>query len=143
MIAMWVLKQVKKKMILLSWNMVPESLFILIFKEGSSASPIVGESHVNVMAHHTVFINSNLGMHSDSVGPMGQTSIARKVVIDQPPGGTVNDYHSSGYDYINSRQEKYIKFQQKLAISVKLMKINQKASIKGQLKQIKYLIPLI
>ena len=35
---MWVLKQVKKKMILLSWYMVPESLFILIFKEGSSAS---------------------------------------------------------------------------------------------------------
>ena len=52
------------------------------------------------MAHHTVFINSNLGMHSDSVGPLGQSSIARKVVIDQPAGGLVNDYHSSPFDYV-------------------------------------------
>ena len=69
-------------------------------KEGSSSSPVVGESHINVMAHHTVFINSNLGMHSDSVGPLGQSSIARKVVIDQPAGGLVNDYHSSPFDYV-------------------------------------------
>ena len=48
----------------------------------------------------TVFINSSLGMHNDSVGPMGQTTIARKVVIDQPPGTTVNDYHSNLCDYV-------------------------------------------
>ena len=39
-------------------------------------------------------------MHSDSIGPLGQTSIARKVVIDQPQGGIVNDYHRSGFDYV-------------------------------------------
>ena len=69
-------------------------------QEGSSSSPLVGQQHINVMAHHTVFINSSLGMHNDSVGPMGQTTIARKVVIDQPPGGLVNDYHSNLMDYV-------------------------------------------
>ena len=69
-------------------------------QEGSSASPLIGQQHINVMAHHTVFIHSSLGMHNDSVGPMGQTTIARKVVIDQPPGGTVNDYHSNLCDYV-------------------------------------------
>ena len=69
-------------------------------QEGSSSAPLIGQQHINVMAHHTVFINSNLGMHNDSVGPMGQTTIARKVVIDQPPGSTVNDYHSNLMDYV-------------------------------------------
>jgi hypothetical protein len=70
-------------------------------QEGSSSAPLVGQQHINVMAHHTVFINSSLGFHNDSVGPRGQTTIARKVVIDQPPGSTVNDYHSSLMDYVS------------------------------------------
>ena len=69
-------------------------------QEGSSSAPLVGQQHINVMAHSTVFINSSLGMHNDSIGPMGQTTIARKVVVDQPPGGTVNDYHSSLLDFV-------------------------------------------
>ena len=69
-------------------------------QEGSSASPLVGQQHINVMAHHTIFINSSLGMHNDTIGPLGQSTIARKVVIDQPPGSTVNDYHSSLMDYV-------------------------------------------
>ena len=69
-------------------------------QEGSSSSPLIGQQHINVMAHHTVFINSSLGMHNDTIGPMGQTTIARKVVIDQPPGGLVNDYHSNLMDYV-------------------------------------------
>ena len=69
-------------------------------QEGSSASPLVGQQHINVMAHHTIFINSSLGMHNDTIGPLGQSTIARKVVIDQPPGSTVNDYHSSLVDYV-------------------------------------------
>ena len=52
------------------------------------------------MAHHTVFINSSLEMHNDSVGPMGQTAIARKVVIDAPHGSMINDFHSLAFDYI-------------------------------------------
>jgi hypothetical protein len=69
-------------------------------QEGSSSAPLVGQQHINVMAFSNVFINSSLGMHNDSIGPMGQTTIARKVVVDQPPGGTVNDYHSSLLDFV-------------------------------------------
>ena len=65
--------------------------------EGGTA---VAAGHVNVLAYHTLFINSTLGMHNDSIGPVGQTTIARKVVIDAPPGGMVHDYHSTPYDYI-------------------------------------------
>jgi hypothetical protein len=61
---------------------------------------VVAMGHVNVMAYHTLFINSTLGMHNDSIGPNGQSTIARKVVVDAPPGGMVNDYHSSQLDYI-------------------------------------------
>jgi hypothetical protein len=57
-------------------------------------------AHVNVLAYHTLFINSTMGLHNDSVGPMGQSTIARKVVIDAPPGGMVHDFHSTPYDYI-------------------------------------------
>jgi hypothetical protein len=60
----------------------------------------VAAGHVNVLAYHTLFINSTLGMHNDSIGPVGQTTIARKVVIDAPPGGMVHDFHSTPYDYI-------------------------------------------
>ena len=65
--------------------------------EGNTA---VAAGHVNVLAYHTLFINSTLGMHNDSIGPIGQTTIASKVVIDAPPGGMVHDYHSTPYDYI-------------------------------------------
>ena len=72
----------------------------MTFLVSAGACRPIGQQHINVMAHHTVFINSNLGMHSDLAGPMGQTTIARKVVIDQPPGGMVNDYHSNLMDYV-------------------------------------------
>ncbi|MFX4226554.1 MAG: hypothetical protein ACFHHU_01265 [Porticoccaceae bacterium] len=72
---------------------------------GFYGEPYVGNTavavgHVNVMAYHTLFVNSTLGMHNDSLGPVGQSTIARKVVIDVPPGAMVNDYHSSQLDYI-------------------------------------------
>jgi hypothetical protein len=70
-------------------------------QEGSSSAPLVGQQHINVQCHHTIFINSSMGFHNHSIGPLGQTTIARKVVIDQPPGGMVNDYHSSLMDYVS------------------------------------------
>ena len=45
---------------------------------------IIAEQHVNTMRHHTIFINSDLGSHNDSIGPLSQSTIARKVVLDQP-----------------------------------------------------------
>ena len=52
------------------------------------------------MRHHTIFINSDLGAHNDSNGPLSQTTIARKIVVDQPYGSMINDYHSLAFDYI-------------------------------------------
>ena len=65
----------------------------------------IAAGHVNVLAYHTLFINSTLGMHNDSIGPVGQSTIARKVVIDAPPGGMVHDFHSTPYDYISLEQQ--------------------------------------
>jgi len=70
--------------------------------EGNTA---VAAGHVNVLAYHTLFVNSTLGMHNDSIGPVGQSTIARKVVIDAPPGGMIHDFHSTPYDYITLEQQ--------------------------------------
>jgi hypothetical protein len=61
---------------------------------------VVAASHVNTMAYHTLFINSSLGTHSDTIGPVGQSTIARKVVIDGPQGSFVHDFHSTPFDYL-------------------------------------------
>jgi hypothetical protein len=58
-----------------------------------------------MMAYHTLFINSSLGSHNDSLGPLGQTTIARKVIVDVPPGGMVNDYHSQPFDFIQLQKQ--------------------------------------
>ena len=55
---------------------------------------------IHTMAYSTLFINSDLGTHNDSVGPVSQTSIARKVCVSVPPGGMIHDYHSLGHDYV-------------------------------------------
>jgi len=70
-----------------------------------SGNAITAASHVNMMAHHTIFINSTLGTHNDSLGPVGQSTIARKVVIDQPAGGFIHDFHSLGFDYIQLEKQ--------------------------------------
>jgi hypothetical protein len=51
-----------------------------------------------------LFITSDLGTHADSVGPIGQSTVCRKIVIDQPAGGFVNDFHSLPYDYVSLDQ---------------------------------------
>ena len=61
---------------------------------------ITAEQHVNTMRHHTIFINSDLVSHNDSIGPLSQSTIARKVVLDAPYGSMINDFHSLAFDYI-------------------------------------------
>jgi hypothetical protein len=61
---------------------------------------ITASMHVNVLRYHSLFIASSLGTHADSIGPQGQSSVARKIVIDQPAGGFVNDFHSLPFDYV-------------------------------------------
>jgi hypothetical protein len=65
---------------------------------------ITASMHVNVLRYHTLFITSDLGTHADSVGPIGQSTVCRKIVIDQPAGGFVNDFHSLPYDYVSLDQ---------------------------------------
>ena len=66
---------------------------------------ITGENHVNVSAYHSLFIHCDLGTHSDSIGPMGQTTIARKININVPYGNMIHDFHSSSLDYISLEQQ--------------------------------------
>jgi len=70
-----------------------------------SGNAVTAASHVNVQAYHSLFINSTLGSHSDSLGPIGQSTIARKVVIDQPPGNFVHDFHSLPFDFIRIEKQ--------------------------------------
>ena len=70
-----------------------------------SGNAVTAASHVNVQAYHSLFINSTLGSHSDTLGPIGQSTIARKVVIDQPPGNFVHDFHSLPFDFIRIEKQ--------------------------------------
>ena len=66
---------------------------------------ITSDIHVNMMRYHTIFINSSLGQHTDSVGPLGQTSIARKITINQPHGSMIHDNFSLPFDYISLEKQ--------------------------------------
>jgi len=68
---------------------------------GNSTTPITGDGHINVMPYHSLFLHSNLGLQGDAIGPDNSQSIIRKVVLDQPPGSMVNDFHSLPYDYVS------------------------------------------
>jgi hypothetical protein len=70
--------------------------------EGNS---IIAANHINSLAFHTLFINSSLGSHTDTVGPLSQTTIARKVTVDVPPGHMIHDYHSTQLDYIGLEKQ--------------------------------------
>ena len=70
------------------------------FTQYAIGNTVKGDNHVSVMRYHTLFINSDLGHHNDSIGPLSQSSIARKVTIDQPHGSMIHDFHSLPYDYI-------------------------------------------
>ena len=65
--------------------------------EGNS---VVAASHVNTMAYHTLFIHSSLGTHNDTIGPVGQSTIARKVVVEGGQGSFIHDFHSTPFDYL-------------------------------------------
>ena len=62
---------------------------------------VTGQGHINVMPYHSLFLHSDLGLQGDAIGPDNSQSIVRKIVIDQPPGGMVHDFHSLPYDYVS------------------------------------------
>ena len=67
---------------------------------GDSTTPIVGNGHVNMLGYHTLFIHSELGLQGDSLTCTGETSVVRRVVLDQPQGSMVHDFHSLPFDYV-------------------------------------------
>ena len=71
--------------------------------EGDAPLPgatVVGAMHVNVLRYHSLFIATSLGSHSDTIGPLGQTSFARKILISEARGGMIDDRHVLPFDYI-------------------------------------------
>ena len=73
----------------------------LAFASPTSGTSVTGNQIVNLLPYHTLFISSTLGSHHDSVGPIGQSSIARKVVCSVPHGSMIHDFHSQALDYIS------------------------------------------
>ena len=67
--------------------------------------PVTGNQGVNLLRHSTLFINSDLGSHHDSVGPLGQSTIARKVICDVGHGQYIHDFHSQPLDYITVQRQ--------------------------------------
>ncbi len=68
---------------------------------GNASTPIVASGHVNMQGSlHSIFLHSDLGLQGDALGPDNSQSVIRRVVIDQPPGGMVNDFHSLPYDFV-------------------------------------------
>ena len=72
----------------------------LAFALPTSGTSVTGNQIVNLLPYHTLFISSTLGSHNDSVGPISQSSIARKVVCSVPHGSMIHDFHSQALDYI-------------------------------------------
>ena len=57
---------------------------------------------VQLMPHQNLFICSNtFGNLNQSQGPSGETSILRRIPIDQPWGNMLHSQHSSQSDYID------------------------------------------
>ena len=77
----------------------------LAFTTPVSGNSMIGNQIINLLPHHTLFICSTLGSHNDSIGPVSQSSIARKVVCDVPHGSMIHDFHSQPLDYVSLEKQ--------------------------------------
>jgi hypothetical protein len=66
----------------------------------SLSSPAYGDSVVDCLAYHQVFIHANFGMPGESIGPNGEGSIVRRVVVTAPPSGLIVDRFTTSWDFI-------------------------------------------
>ena len=58
-------------------------------------------SHINLLPLHTLFLHSDLAGQNDTLGPQGESTIMRKIVLDQPQGSMVHDRYSQLFgDYV-------------------------------------------
>ena len=64
-------------------------------------SPVISNSHINLLPLHTLFLHSDLAGQNDTLGPQGEGTILRKIIIDMPQGSMVHDFHSQLFgDYV-------------------------------------------
>jgi hypothetical protein len=66
----------------------------------SVSSPAYGDSVVDCLAYHQVFIHANFGLPGESIGPNGEGSIVRRVVVTAPPSGLIVDRFTTSWDFI-------------------------------------------
>ena len=66
---------------------------------------VTAMNHVNLMRYHSLFISTSLGNHADSYGPLGQSSIAKKVCVDVPYGSMIHDSRSTGMDFLTLEKQ--------------------------------------
>ena len=60
--------------------------------------PGVSPGNPNLQYATQLFIKTSLGISGRSVGPKGNMSISRRVIIDQPPFALVVDRHATSWD---------------------------------------------
>ena len=68
---------------------------------GSQGSPAQASGHLNVIPHHTLYIQSSLDGQNDSVDPMGSSSVIRTVCLDRAIGSYIHDRNSLPFDYVS------------------------------------------
>ena len=65
-----------------------------------NTGPVSASDVPNLQANTQLFIKTNLGIPATSVGPLGNMSIARRVVLDAPLFGLCVDRHTTSWDSI-------------------------------------------
>ena len=65
-----------------------------------NTGPVNATGTPNLQANTQLFIKSNLGIPATSVGPLGNMSIARRVVLDAPQFALCVDRHTTSWDSI-------------------------------------------
>ena len=70
-------------------------------KDALQGNEVISNGHISIMPYHSLFIHSDLGTQNDSIGPNGESSIIRRIVMDQVIGSMIHDFHSLPHDYVS------------------------------------------
>ncbi len=77
-----------------------------LFASGPNTVPVepavvgAGNAVISSQQHHQLFVHSSLAQPGDSWGPLGQSDIIRRVVMDGAPNSLIADRHTTAYDQI-------------------------------------------
>ena len=76
------------------------SLMDRLFFANTSTVPVNATGAPNLQANSQLFIKTDLGIPATSVGPLGNMSIARRVILDTPSMSLCVDRHTTSWDAI-------------------------------------------